>query len=72
MFEIGTKVIVLNSISLEPERGTIIFFEYDVDLDFYWIYIIAEEEKNNINTDSRFEGLYWCMISSEDENLFLD
>lgn len=72
MFEIGTKVVVLDRISELPEKGTIIFSEYDFDLDLYWIYIKSIEPNHNVNADYNFDSKYWCMVSSEDDNIFLD
>ena len=70
MFEIGQKICVLN-IDNEPDYGTIIFIEPDNEIGVLWLYLKSDVDSMNTNTDPKIQGLYWRVIESSSDKLFL-
>lgn len=69
-FGIGTKICVLNNDG-EPEYGTVIFIEQDPELELFWLYLKADVDSMNTETDPKIIGLYWRIIESVSDRLFV-
>lgn len=63
MFNVNDKVRVMDHVTEIVSEATVIFVEYDGELEFSWIYVKYEDESLNNKYDPRF-GMFGDMIES--------
>lgn len=72
--QIGTRVGIIDEI--DPTlitSGTVRYIEVDDEFpDLYFIYVRADHEELNVNTDPKINTTFWKIIDLASEYLILD
>ena len=68
-YKIGEKVKFVDDILGCIIGGTILFIEYDISLNLYWLYLASDNDDDNVIIDNKFPGKYFKMIPDNDEFL---
>lgn len=67
MYQVGQKIKFVDDILGVPVEAMLIFWEYDPEMNFNWLYLKSEYEEDNTLVDPKFNEPYFKIIPDNDE-----
>ena len=71
-YQIGKKIKLMDDILGVPIEATIVFIEYDPEMNFNWLYLKGEYEEDNVLYDPKLPEKYFKLIPDNDEFIIPD
>ena len=68
-YRIGQRVRIMDDILGCQIEGTIVFIEPDYEMNFYWLYMMSDDEEENTNIDPRIPVPYFKLFPDNGEFL---